>query len=341
MPTASLEPRRRGLIPRLLGRVTSVAVGASLLTLAGVVVNGDAIASPQSAFISRLVKPAQQSQRSTGVPASVTIAQAILESGWGGSGLSTQTNNYFGIKCGSVRSPYQSGCASYHTKEYVNGRWVTEMARFRTYASVSGSVQDHARFLTASRYKAAFSTSHPDKFAAAIARAGYATDPSYASQLSDIMRRFNLYRYDVLPAAKTVKVSAVQTVKGTITAAQPAKVRAAQSLLAAKGLAVKVSGKLDAATLAAVRKHQSARGLAVTGKLDPRTVQSLTVMIRPGDTGAAVTAAQTLLQAKGHKLALPGPYGPTTKVAVHAFQKSKQLTVDGLVGPRTWAGLFN
>ena len=91
-----------------------------------------------------------------GVPASVTIAQAILESGWGGSELATRANNYFGIKCAAVASPHQIGCIDKATWEHLNGNDVTVTASFRRYASMRDSFLDHGLFLTKPRYAAAF-----------------------------------------------------------------------------------------------------------------------------------------------------------------------------------------
>lgn len=103
-------------------------------------------------FIAACVPGAQASQRRYGVPASATIAQAILESAWGRSDLATKANNYFSIKCGVTPSPHQIGCVDKATWEHVDGADITVTASFRRYASMADSFLDHGLFLTRPRY---------------------------------------------------------------------------------------------------------------------------------------------------------------------------------------------
>jgi len=146
-----------------------------------------------NAFMDRVAADAIKSQRATGVPASVTLAQAALESGWGKSGLSTRANNFFGIKgegpAGHVLMP---------TKEFLNGKWVTVNAKFRKYESPAGSFADHGKFLRENRrYANAFK--HMDnaaQFAREIHKAGYATDPAYSDKLIAMINKYDLTRFD-------------------------------------------------------------------------------------------------------------------------------------------------
>ncbi|HEX5741036.1 MAG TPA: sporangiospore maturation cell wall hydrolase GsmA, partial [Pilimelia sp.] len=110
-----------------------------------------------SEFIATAAPGAQRGWREYGVPPSVTIAQAILESGWGRSALSSVHHNYFGIKCNG-QGPLASGCYSYQTFECrSNGTCFTISDSFRTYASPANSFRDHGLFLRSnSRYKGAF-----------------------------------------------------------------------------------------------------------------------------------------------------------------------------------------
>lgn len=148
-----------------------------------------------NAFIDSVAADAIRSQRETGVPASVTMAQAILESGWGCSGLSKRANNYFGIK-----GDGPAGHVTMRTREVINGQSVYVDANFRRYNSAQESFTDHGEFLRRnSRYARAFDhTDNPEQFAREIARAGYATDPNYANSLIQIMRQYNLGRYDTI-----------------------------------------------------------------------------------------------------------------------------------------------
>jgi flagellum-specific peptidoglycan hydrolase FlgJ len=131
------------------------------------------------------------------VPASVTVAQAILESDWGRSRLARQGNNLFGIKAlGSATGP--AGVVSLGTWEVVNGSNIMIQAPFKAYYTLQQSIDDHAGFFTRNRrYAAALAVGDDAQaFARAIQDAGYATDPSYASKLIGLMDRYNLYRFD-------------------------------------------------------------------------------------------------------------------------------------------------
>ena len=150
-------------------------------------------------FIRRAAPGAQRGFREFRVPASVTLAQACLESGFGRFHIGT-ANNYFGIKAQGASSfgSIAIGAVQVPTKENVSGRTITVNAFFRKYKSMGDSMRDHGRFLREnSRYKPAFAHIHDAKaFARAIHKAGYATDPQYSNKLIGLMDKFNLYQYD-------------------------------------------------------------------------------------------------------------------------------------------------
>jgi flagellum-specific peptidoglycan hydrolase FlgJ len=153
--------------------------------------------STHDKFIAAVAEVAQESQLDSGVPASVTIAQAILESDWGQSLLATKGQNYFGIK--ASKGPGPAGEISMSTWEVISGANVTVSDAFKAYHNLYESVMDHGRFLADNaRYAAAFKvTNDPKEFARRIQAAGYATDPSYATKLINLMDKFNLYQYDL------------------------------------------------------------------------------------------------------------------------------------------------
>jgi flagellum-specific peptidoglycan hydrolase FlgJ len=146
----------------------------------------------QQAFINEVAPGALAAQRQYGIPAAVTIAQAIDESGWGQSQLAVEDNNLFGIKgtgpAGSVTVP---------TQEDQDGQTVTVNAPFRVYSNVAQSISDHTLLLaTGSSYQQAMTDRRsPDAFANDLTGV-YATDPDYGANLITIMRQFNLYRFD-------------------------------------------------------------------------------------------------------------------------------------------------
>lgn len=128
---------------------------------------------------------------------SVKLAQAALESGWGRSVVG---NNMFGIKASGSQSPYWHGeTVTSGTSEWQGGAYVPTSSRFRKYASIGDSIKDHTWFLQNNRRYAnagVFSATTPEEQARALQRAGYATDPSYASKLISIINTYNLKQYD-------------------------------------------------------------------------------------------------------------------------------------------------
>ncbi len=151
----------------------------------------------QQQFLDVAAQAARDSAALTGVPASVTVAQAILESNWGRSQLALSANNYFGIK--SFSSPGPNGVVWMPSSEYDNsGQRYETVSAFRAYRSLTDSMTDHDLLLeTSSRYAAAMkAAADPKQFAALLAKAGYATDPAYADKIVALMDRYNLYQLD-------------------------------------------------------------------------------------------------------------------------------------------------
>ncbi|HLL64235.1 MAG TPA: sporangiospore maturation cell wall hydrolase GsmA [Micromonosporaceae bacterium] len=181
------------------GRIDACAGSPPAAAPAPPPATGPISAASRAQFIRSSVAPARRSQREWKVPASVTIAQAILESGWGRSGLAARHNNYFGMKCFG-QGPFANGCHVYRTHECdAAGVCSPTEASFRTYASVGASFRDHGRLLgTAPRYRPAFAhTRNPNQFLAEVHKAGYATSPTYTANVQRVMQSYNLYQYDV------------------------------------------------------------------------------------------------------------------------------------------------
>lgn len=155
------------------------------------------LSAAQAAWLRTAVVDAQSATAGTGVLASVTVAQAILESGWGQSALaSAPYHNLFGIKKGYG---WAGAVVNMNTSEFENGKWVTVVAPFRAYGSQMASFQDHTNFLLAnSRYAANGVINAPNYIAMAtgLQAAGYATAPTYASALINLVERYNLQSLD-------------------------------------------------------------------------------------------------------------------------------------------------
>lgn len=140
---------------------------------------------------------AQADYSRTGVFASVTLAQSIIESGWGKSGLTQQANNMFGIKCSSN---WDGECINMQTGEYGSSGYYMIGANFRKYNSIEDSVNDHSLFLKENqRYTnaGAFDASTYQEQIRAIHRAGYATAPDYSSTIINTIQSYNLDKWDV------------------------------------------------------------------------------------------------------------------------------------------------
>ena len=136
------------------------------------------------------------------IPASITLAQGVLESAAGNSELATKANNHFGIKCNGW-----TGRKSYHDDDARN-------ECFRAYDSVYESYQDHSVFLTTSkRYSNLFQLKLTDYkgWARGLKACGYATSPTYATKLIEIIELYKLYQYDT---AKHFDKFQAQQVKG-------------------------------------------------------------------------------------------------------------------------------
>src|ERR1022692_1948533 len=168
----------------------------------------------QEAFIGNVAPGAVAAQRKYGVPAAVTIAQAIDESGWGQSELAIRDHNLFGIK-----GTGPAGSDPLPTQEYENGRGVTRTAAFRRYNNIAESIDDHGKLLATSGYytRAMADRQNPNSFASALTGV-YATDPDYGTKHVGLMRRYDLYRYDLSAPAATHHPAAPAT---TTTATPP------------------------------------------------------------------------------------------------------------------------
>lgn len=168
---------KKSLTLLLLVFVCAIAVSDTTKEMAG-------------SYIARYSSIAVEEMHRSGIPASITLAQGLLESGYGRSRLATEANNHFGIKC--------------------HKDWKGESVRedddrkgecFRKYPSAEDSYRDHSDFLRfKSRYAPLFQFDIRDykSWAAGLKSAGYATDPAYPSKLIKIIEDYNLSRFDVI-----------------------------------------------------------------------------------------------------------------------------------------------
>ena len=153
--------------------------------------------TPTEIYIQLYAPIAQNEMRLYGIPASVTLAQAILESGSGKGRLSVEANNHFGIKCHEW-----TGAKIYHDDD-------ASQECFRKYNDPRYSFRDHSLFLTErKRYYKLFDLKVTDYkgWARELKAAGYATDKKYPNKLISLIERYELYKYDEPLTGETIVV---------------------------------------------------------------------------------------------------------------------------------------
>lgn len=143
--------------------------------------------NPYQEYIDTYSEMAIEQQKAHGIPASITLAQGLLESRAGQSSLATEGNNHFGIKC------HNEWCGDTLLR---NDDAANEC--FRSYVSAAESFEDHSRFLLRKRYAPLFKHDVTDyaAWAKGLKKYGYATDPNYATRLITIIERYALYLFD-------------------------------------------------------------------------------------------------------------------------------------------------
>lgn len=183
----------------------------------GLQINGRAIAqiplapakkafSSADEFVNTMLPMAKEAADRIGVDPRYLVAQAALETGWGKSVMRAQdgssSHNLFGIKTGSS---WQGDSARAITSEFRNGEMVKETAEFRSYASYKDSFHDLVTLLQSNnRYQDVVkSADNPEQFVRELQKAGYATDPNYASKISQIARQMTNYQNYAAAGAST------------------------------------------------------------------------------------------------------------------------------------------
>ena len=184
----------------------------TLFIICGIVLSASLHGQKNAAYqqyIEKYNSAAIDQMRRYKIPASITLAQAILESGAGSSYLATKANNHFGIKVGVGWS------GSYVTRDDDR-----KNERFRKYKSVDDSYEDHSLFLLKDRYKPLFRLDPLDykAWARGLKACGYATLPTYAERLIGIIEIYELYQYDedrygMRPRKKKEKEEKIEVVR--------------------------------------------------------------------------------------------------------------------------------
>ena len=166
-----------------------VMAAAFVSIICSTLIASDSTKSPQRQYIHKYSALAVEEMYRSGVPASITLAQGLLESRYGQSELAVKGNNHFGIKCHNWK-----GEAIYHDDDRKG-------ECFRKYDSAEQSFRDHSDFLRfRDRYRFLFDLEPTDYkgWAHGLKKAGYATDSSYPQKLIRLIEEYELHRYDIV-----------------------------------------------------------------------------------------------------------------------------------------------
>jgi len=152
----------------------------------------------QQIYVDRFAEIAVQEMSIFGIPASIILAQGLLESAAGSSALANKYHNHFGIKCSKNWKPNQCGI---HPEKPDDGSFVF-------YATAWESYRDHSEFLMKKRYYHLLNHGANYKaWARGLKKAGYAEDPNYAPKLIRLIEDLGLYKYDNLTPEYFVEIS--------------------------------------------------------------------------------------------------------------------------------------
>ena len=170
---------------------------SAILALLAVNIAFGQMAQDRLHYIQKFSKIAQEEMERTGVPASIKLAQAILESNGGKSVLSRKANNHFGIKCGGDWNDR----SFYRVDDEKDKKGNDIESCFRVYKNAESSFRAHSEFLRNNkRYEFLFSLPHDDyrAWAHGLKKAGYATNPKYPTLLIKVVEDYSLFQYDNL-----------------------------------------------------------------------------------------------------------------------------------------------
>ncbi|MBQ9661356.1 MAG: glucosaminidase domain-containing protein [Bacteroidales bacterium] len=242
-----------------------------LFLLAAAVLALGASKNPRLAYIEKYSALAVSEMQRTGVPASITLAQGLVESGAGLSPLAQIANNHFGLKC---HNDWEG------EKYYKDDEQVQEC--FRAYESAEESFRAHSDFLRErERYQSLFDLDPTDYkgWAKGLRRAGYATDPAYATKLITLIEDFQLYRFDQeapveVPSPREEQLGMLAAVEGA------AASHGSTALLAAAGESGLVSSApaphySESATFSLSRPVYEENGVAYVRAVEGETYSSI------------------------------------------------------------------
>lgn len=282
-------------------------------------------------IIKSLIPGALLSYEKYNILPSLTLAQAILETGWL---QHVKGNNIFGIK-------WTKGCGyevqELYTHEFINGVKTPMVCKFRKYNSLEDSLLDHGKLLSFSRYKSVITSKDYKEACQNVYTSGYCTDHEYPKKLIAIIEENKLYIYDAAPRPEISKNTSAEDIKYLQKSLNLMKIRDVNNTaLAIDG----VSGPL---TISAIKKLQEILNLSMYGICGPEILSEVKrIMEKPLcslNSNLYKTAIRYIQWRTGS--CIDGIYGNETAQFVMAYQKNNKLVADGIAGKDTWNRLLS
>lgn len=282
-------------------------------------------------IIKSLIPGALLSYEKYNILPSLTIAQAILETGWL---QHVKGNNIFGIK-------WTNGCGyevqELNTHEWINGVKTPMVCKFRKYDSLADSILDHGKLLNFSRYKSVITSIGYKEACQNVYNSGYCTDAEYPKKLMAIIEENKLYIYDAAPRSEISKNTTSGDIKYLQKCLNLMKVRDANNN------SLSIDGFIGPLTISAIKNLQGILNLSMCGILGPEILSTVkSIMERPlcslRSTGYK-TAIRYIQWRTGSSI--DGIYGNETARLVKAYQQNNKLVADGIVGKGTWQSLLS
>ena len=223
-------------------------------------------------FFAKLKPYVLEDMRKTGILASLTAAQAYIESSKGNSGLTQKANNLFGIK-----GRYNGQYVLMWTTEYYNGVACRVQAEFRKYPDWLASINDHSSLFTRlARYKNLRGETNYVKACENVQKDGYATSPSYATTLRNVINKFKLYEWDAEVLGKPIDEKPTTDLPVLKKGSRGDYVLHWQKFLNQNGFYCgKEDGKFGDNTEKAVKQYQISKGLVPDGIIGKKTWASI------------------------------------------------------------------